>query len=260
MDTILEAFYRSDPIGQTIIWVLVAASAFAWSIAFYKIMEVRETKRMCKKFHEAFRKCGDSPLQIGQQFMGTRFEGPLKEICVAGITELLTILAIPQNEQRRFFQGGRLPRKLTPDEIDKIRASMNRIANEKATQIESNMTILATIINLSPMLGLFGTVWGVMETFIGLVKQGKADIIAIAPGVSGALLTTVAGLLVAVPMILFNNLVSADIGIIYREIDIFIEEFISSMRLEETMHLNDVAAQPAQQQPNPAWRRQSAEM
>ena len=93
--------------------------------------------------------------------------------------------------------------------------------------------MMTNIVSVSPLLGLFGTVWGVMMTFIGIAKVGKPDITAIAPGISGALLTTVAGLFVAIPSLVGNNFIIWYIDKINRDMEIFIEDFITSLRLEE---------------------------
>ena len=96
------------------------------------------------------------------------------------------------------------------------------------------MSTLGTIVAMSPMLGLFGTVWGVMLTFIGIAKVGRPDLMAIAPGISGALLTTVAGLMVAIPSLIGNNYIMFLLQTIDVSMDTFCEDFITSLRLEET--------------------------
>ena len=94
--------------------------------------------------------------------------------------------------------------------------------------------MLGCLSSIAPMLGLFGTVWGVMATFVGIVNAGgRPDIQAIAPGISGALLTTVMGLVVAIPSLCGSNLMASQINPITSEMEIFSEEFIASLRVNE---------------------------
>ena len=95
------------------------------------------------------------------------------------------------------------------------------------------MGLLGTIVSISPFLGLLGTVWGVMLAFIGMAQKGRPDIGVIAPGVSGALLTTVVGLVVAIPSVIGNNFILSDVEKTTVEMGNFVENFIALVKLEE---------------------------
>ena len=93
--------------------------------------------------------------------------------------------------------------------------------------------MLATLVSLSPFCGLFGTVWGVMMAFCGIAAAGKSDFTALAPGVAGALLTTVAGLVVAIPSLVGYNLLTGMIRQLTVQMDNFTEEFLVAIKLSQ---------------------------
>ena len=123
-----------------------------------------------------------------------------------------------------------LPRPLKQSELDALRATVNREMTQQVIQLESGLTMMTTIISLAPMLGLFGTVWGVLATFMGIYEAGgRPDIAAIAPGIAGALLTTVTGLFVAIPAIFFNNFSVRAINDIINDLELYSEDLFSAL-------------------------------
>ena len=127
--------------------------------------------------------------------------------------------------------GGR--RALNATEIDVVRASLEQAVADQILELERKMIFLATAITISPFLGLFGTVWGIMLAFTDLAIMGKADIQTLAPGVSGALLTTVLGLLVAIPSVVGYNIITSLIKATIVQMDNFVEEFIVKLKIEQ---------------------------
>ena len=100
--------------------------------------------------------------------------------------------------------------KITPPQMRAVTAAMERAVGEAGLKLESQMIILSTAVSGAPFLGLLGTVWGVMDAFGGIARTGSANLAAMAPGVAGALITTVFGLLVAIPaMFGYNFLVTS---------------------------------------------------
>jgi biopolymer transport protein ExbB/TolQ len=105
--------------------------------------------------------------------------------------------------------------KITPTQMGMVRSAMERAVGEAALALEERLVLLSLAVSGAPFLGLLGTVWGVMETFGEIAVQGRADLKAMAPGVSAALITTVMGLMVAIPaMFGYNYLISAVKGTI----------------------------------------------
>jgi biopolymer transport protein ExbB/TolQ len=120
-----------------------------------------------------------------------------------------------------------------------VAVAMERAVGESALKLESQMIILATAVSGAPFIGLLGTVWGVMETFADVAKAGSASLAAMAPGVSAALITTVTGLLVAIPaMFGYNYLVTSVRGMIV-ELDNYAAELISAFEHRYVAHRRD---------------------
>jgi biopolymer transport protein ExbB/TolQ len=120
-----------------------------------------------------------------------------------------------------------------------VAVAMERAVGESALKLESQMIILATAVSGAPFIGLLGTVWGVMETFADVAKAGSASLAAMAPGVSAALITTVTGLLVAIPaMFGYNYLVTSVRGMIV-ELDNYAAELISAFEHQYVAHRGD---------------------
>jgi biopolymer transport protein TolQ len=109
---------------------------------------------------------------------------------------------------------------------------MDQTVSDKILKLEEKMSFLATAVSVSPLLGLFGTVWGVMMAFIAMAVGGKADIANMAPGISGALITTVAGLVVAIPSSIGYNYLTKYIKQIVVFMDSFVEDYVSRLRIE----------------------------
>ena len=117
-----------------------------------------------------------------------------------------------------------------------VQSAMERAVGESSLKLESRMILLATAVSGAPFLGLLGTVWGVMSTFGGIAMSGSANLQAMAPGVAAALVTTVAGLLVAIPSMFGYNWLVHNLRVLTVELDNFAQELVSKM---ETEYLKD---------------------
>ena len=125
------------------------------------------------------------------------------------------------------------PVLLTSAQIAAIEAKLESAVSLQIRQAETRIGFLATMVSLSPFLGLFGTVWGVMMAFSGIAIAGKSDFTALAPGVAGALLTTVAGLVVAIPSLVGYNILNGQIRELSTDMENFVEEFMAQVKLEQ---------------------------
>ena len=123
--------------------------------------------------------------------------------------------------------------RLTEAQMNAIEAVLEREISTQILELESGTSVLATIVSVCPFLGLFGTVWGVMLAFIGMAQQGSADIGAMAPGIASALLTTVVGLIVAIPSVIGYNAIGAMIRQLTVSMDNFSEAFMVKLKLDE---------------------------
>lgn len=202
------AFVNSTFEGKMVLLALFAGSIFSWSVMVTKIRFLNFARRQSERFSSLFHR-DRTPLRIFEQ--GVRFEGsPLWEIYHAGCAELCFQL-LGSTEVDETFRG-RLEAadKISPAQMRAVQAAMERAVGEAGLKLESQMIILSTAVSGAPFLGLLGTVWGVMDAFGGVAQSGSANLAAMAPGVSGALITTVVGLLVAIPaMFGYNFLVTS---------------------------------------------------
>ncbi len=124
--------------------------------------------------------------------------------------------------------------------IESLERSMKRAAIDQMNRLERGITFLATTGNTAPFIGLFGTVWGIMESFRGIGLKGSASLAVVAPGISEALIATAAGLAAAIPAVVAFNYFTRRISVLRTEMDIFTSDFISVVE----RHLVQVASGP----------------
>lgn len=232
MGFLIGAFNHSDSIGKGIVVVLLFASCICWSIVGNKRYETSGIVSQCKRFLGLFGKYKfSSPLRIFSELdTNKKATGPLAALTRAVRETLIATLKLDSVQRSALLGDGVLPRPLKQSELDALRATVNREMTQQVIQLESGLTMMTTIISLAPMLGLFGTVWGVLATFMGIYEAGgRPDIAAIAPGIAGALLTTVTGLFVAIPAIFFNNFSVRAINDIINDLELYSEDLFSAL-------------------------------
>jgi biopolymer transport protein TolQ len=205
--------------ARVILVILFTGSIFSWSVMITKFLQVSEAKKTGRLFHKSYRESGGV---LGLYELRKKFDGtPLFHIYQAGCRELIF--------QRGGNNDGSPPKPLTASGMSAIRSAMEREVCARALGLENNMVMLAIAVSGAPFLGLLGTVWGVMETFSAVAQAGAADLRAMAPGVSAALLTTVVGLLVAIPSMFGYNYLVATIRQLTVEMDNFAAELAAAI-------------------------------
>ncbi|NDA27013.1 MAG: MotA/TolQ/ExbB proton channel family protein [Verrucomicrobia bacterium] len=132
-------------------------------------------------------------------------ESPQAAVYQAGAKELCFHLTGSSTIDSTLSTRIASARPIGETSMNSVRSAMERAVGEESLRLESNLIILATAVSGAPFLGLLGTVWGVMDAFSGIAQAGQASLAAMAPGVSGALITTVVGLLVAIPAMFGYN-------------------------------------------------------
>ncbi|MBQ7666537.1 MAG: MotA/TolQ/ExbB proton channel family protein, partial [Kiritimatiellae bacterium] len=211
---IVDAFATCDFIGKTIVVLLLGASVWAWSIMFHKWAVLGRVKGDDESFLGRYRR-NSHPAQLWLQVTARRpfpVEVPCGAIYAAAMNELLGFLhrAGLSDADIAAWQPGRVGPPLPESEMASVRAAAEGALSNQLLALESKMQFLATITSVAPSLGLFGTVWGIMVAFMGMVSGGSAIVISnVAPGIAGALLTTVAGLFVSIPTGMSYNFISA---------------------------------------------------
>lgn len=208
---ILEMLRSSGPIALAVLGILLIASIWSWAIILGKWSHFSLAAKQSRKFLRAFRKA--TRLQeiatVSEQFKPSPLVGVFDEV---------------YETYKRQTGGFGAPRNITA-----LERSAQTASNESLTSLESRLTWLATIASISPFVGLFGTVMGIVSAFHGLGQAGTATLRAVAPGVSEALITTAAGLLVAVPAVVAYNQLTARCRDFAARNDDFARELLNSM-------------------------------
>lgn len=212
-ESLIYAFEQSTLPGRLVLLSLFVASIFSWSVMITKFRVIRKAQVRRDQFLSLFR-TDRQPLRIFTN--GIRFDGaPLFSVYKAGCQELTFQLLGSAEVDETFRARLDSAPRISPAQMRVVVSAMERAVGETALKLESQMIVLATAVSGAPFLGLLGTVWGVMETFADVAAAGSANLAAMAPGVSAALITTVTGLLVAIPaMFGYNYLVTTLRGII----------------------------------------------
>lgn len=224
------AFENSDRVGQAIVVLLLIGSILTWTVMLDKAWSVYRAKRLSMRFISCFQQYGESNMMATALLREAELNpGPVSAIYSAGMEKLLEFYAAGGNSVR----GLPAPCKLSEAQYNAVEAVLEREVSTQLQELETRVGVLATLVSLSPFLGLFGTVWGVMMAFCGIAIAGKSDFTALAPGVAGALLTTVAGLVVAIPSLVGYNLLTGTIRQMTVMMDNFTEQFMVCVKLSQ---------------------------
>jgi biopolymer transport protein ExbB/TolQ len=225
------AFEHSDGVGQFVVLLLFFGSILTWTIMLDKGLALYRAKNMSESFIHKFRH-KNSTVDMFRE--AENDPSPVAKVYMSGVEKLLEFYEIAPEQSSAMLATGRKPcAKLTTAQMEAIRTVLEREVADQIMFLEQRIGLLATAVSVSPFLGLFGTVWGVMMAFCGVAAQGRAEISALAPGVSGALLTTVVALTVAIPSLIGYNLLTITIRKITVHMDNFTEEFIARVKLEQ---------------------------
>jgi len=225
------AYTQSNLAGKVIVGVLFVGSIFVWSIMVTKIRELRLARMTSERFLSAYRRTS-SPTSVFLQQQGRFESSPLFTIydvaCTALGASLERACAVPAGAGVMAVApaGARLDER----EIESVRSVSERTMADQALLLENSMGLLAIATTTAPFLGLLGTVWGVMDSFGGMAVTGTAMLSAVAPGISGALLTTVVGLLVALPSAIGYNVLSEQVRRLCVRMENFSQELMADIQ------------------------------
>ena len=234
VDPLLFAFRESTLPGKLILLVLFVGSIFSWSVMVTKIRVLQYARRRTEDFLEQFR-ADRQPLRIyeaGQEYDGA----PVFEVYHAGCQEMTFHLLGSTEVDESFHSRLEIAEKVSPAQLRAVSAVMDRAVGEEALRLESQLNLLSTAVSGAPFLGLLGTVWGVMDTFTGVAIAGKPNLAAMAPGVSGALVTTVTALLVAIPAMFGYNFILTSLRALIVQMDNFSAELESEFEHKYVSH------------------------
>ena len=230
-NSLVKGFLGSNFMGQAIVILQLLGSIVMVATILGKAKELGFVKSATRRFLRDFSTCRDV-LEYDLQRRPTAvsgLEGIYKDTC----ERLLKLLA---PDVRSLLVGrqtdGDGAAALTAREIELVRGTCEHALDEEEIRVENGMGIIATIVALSPMLGLLGTVWGVLDAFAEMGAAGSANLATIAPSISAALVTTVVGLLIAIPGVIAFNRMNATIRNITSDMEGFADELIGRIACE----------------------------
>ncbi len=207
--TMWALFARATFIVKLIMIALIVASVWSWGIIVDKLIQYRRARAEAAVFDRAF--WSGEPLDGLFDAIGTQPKGQSQKIFVSGMLEW----------RRSHRQDG----GLIAGAQSRIDRSMDVAINKEAEGLQRGLPILATVGSTAPFVGLFGTVWGIMNAFIEIAEQQNTSLAVVAPGIAEALLATGLGLMAAIPAVIFYNKLSSDANRIVGGYEAFADEF-----------------------------------
>jgi len=199
--SILSFFGETGTTAKVVLGILLFFSFVSWVIIFAKFLRFRRVSVQSEKFVAFFRK--SKRFSEVNTFAGELSDTPLTTLFKAGYAELDAQVKANRTEDSPTTGGG--GGKLLIKNISGIERALERAIGVEITRLTRSMTFLATTASACPFIGLFGTVWGIMQSFRAIGLTGSTSIAAVAPGISEALINTAAGLAAAIPAMIFYN-------------------------------------------------------
>jgi len=228
--SIVQLVLHASFVVQVVMAGLMAASLASWTVIFGKLFGLRRTKAANDEFEREFWAgrnlndlYSDATKRIG--------DAPMERIFASGMREFFKL------REKRVTDTGAL--------LDGARRAMRASFQRELDAIESNLSFLASVGSVSPYVGLFGTVWGIMHAFIGLSNMTQVTLATVAPGIAEALVATAIGLFAAIPAVIAYNRFARDIDRIAGQLESFIEEFSNILQRNAGAMPAPVPAPPA---------------
>ena len=208
--------------SQIVLVILLLFSGVSWGIILYKFWQFGRSSRQTSTFLEIFRK--SSKFSEVQAVCPTLSDSPLVGLFQSGYTELNSQLRAGNPEPAKPLPAGGRPTLKSLDAVDR---ALLRATTVEMTKLERRVTFLATTASITPFIGLFGTVWGIMTAFQGIGAQGSTSLAVVGPGIAEALIATAAGLFAAIPAVFFYNHFTNRVKHFSAEMDDFSLEFLN---------------------------------
>jgi biopolymer transport protein TolQ len=218
-ETILQMVTGSGAVVQGVLLILLGFSIVSWAIIFTKRRQMRRAERESDRFIDIFWDAKNLTT-INTTSLDLK-ESPVAQVFRAGYQELVRL-----TRAKRQAGGGE---DMSTDlgGVENVERAMKRATTQEITKLESSLTFLATTASAAPFVGLFGTVWGIMNAFRGLSVTQSSSIQAVAPGISAALIATAIGLAAAIPAVIAYNHFAGRVRVLASEMDNFASEFLN---------------------------------
>ena len=206
-------FMAADLVVKSVIIVLILASIYSWTIIVSKLLRLRQLKQMEKEFEEIFWS-GNSFEDLYETLNFNKLDPKSKIFCAA----------ISEWKKTKSTYDGQIHSNI--DSLkDRMQRSMVVTFNKESEVVEKNLTFLATCGSTAPFIGLFGTVWGIMNSFKSIAVAQNTNLSVVAPGIAEALFATALGLFVAIPAVVAYNKISNDLSKYFVSLETFMDEF-----------------------------------
>ena len=209
--SIVKLLLDASWVVQAVVLLLLFVSLMSWTAIFRKLLSLGDVARLNDEFEREFWSGKSLQELFAAAQQNAKLSGPMERIFASGMREYQKL------RERRITDSGLL--------MDGARRAMRASLQREMDAIESNLSMLASVGSVSPYVGLFGTVWGIMHAFTGLAQMQQVTLVNVAPGIAEALVATAIGLFAAIPAVLAFNRFSRDIDRVANRLETFIEEF-----------------------------------
>ncbi|MDD7911915.1 MULTISPECIES: protein TolQ [Pseudovibrio] len=215
----LHLFFDADLVVKLVMIGLVMASVWSWAIIFDKILLYRRTKKQMDRFEDVF-------------WSGQSLEELYKSLSSRANNGMAALFVAAMREWKRSHEGQKPAIASLQQRIDRV---MDLNINREVERLQKRLMFLATVGSAAPFIGLFGTVWGIMNSFTSIAASKNTSLAVVAPGIAEALLATGIGLVAAIPAVIAYNKLQSDSGKIAARMEGFADEFsaILSRRIDE---------------------------
>ena len=213
--SVFGLFMMADPVVKAVMLLLIGASVWCWAIIFDKMTRIRRQKRGAEDFDDLFWSGGS--LDDLYNNLGDEPDSAQAKVFVSAMREW----------RRATVKGltSGLRGELKSSVLARIERNMSLTITREMDRLERGMNFLASIGSVSPFVGLFGTVWGIMNSFTSIAESKNTSLAVVAPGIAEALFATALGLLAAIPAVAAYNKFSGDMDKIGTSLDVFAQEF-----------------------------------
>jgi len=219
-EDLLAMVTGSGPVVQGVLYLLVFFSIASWGVILHKFRQIVVARRQSERFLESFWETRNlTAIHTTSQELK---QSPVAQVFRAGYQELVRL---ERARQQSSDEEGGFSTELPG--VSNVERAMRRAVGTETTRLEKALTFLATTASATPFIGLFGTVWGIMNAFRGLSVTQSSSIQAVAPGISEALVATATGLFAAIPAVMAYNYFSRQIRVLSVEMENFGNEFLN---------------------------------
>lgn len=209
--SILQLVLGASLVVQLVMALLVVVSVVSWAAIFRKLFALKRVKSLNDDFEREFWSGTSLNDLFASAAQNAKQAGPMERIFASGMREYQKL------RERRISDAGTL--------LDGARRAMRASFQRELDAVETNLSFLASVGSVSPYVGLFGTVWGIMHAFTGLASLQQVTLATVAPGIAEALVATAIGLFAAIPAVVAYNRFARDIDRVAIKLETFIEEF-----------------------------------